>query len=137
MSTARSSVVTSSRTSLYFSGEPGGKLAHCGLREKHRRAHPQPAARRLAARRDRRRGLVDFGQQHRGSLVEGATFLGELQRARAALEQAQVEPAFQVGDPPRQRRLGPPRFTGSAPEAAVARHEVEVGKCEEVHVFQQ
>ena len=69
MSTARSSVVTSSRTSGYLQREPGGELPHCGLREQQRRADPQPAARPVPTRSDRRRGLVELGEQGARPLV--------------------------------------------------------------------
>ena len=137
MSTARSSVVTSSRTSGYFSANAGGQLAHRGLREEQRRADPQPASRLVPARSDRRGRLVEFGEQCPRPLVKRPTFLGELQRARSALEQAQVEAALQFGDPAGQRRFRTSSGAGGPSEPSVTGDQIEIGEGKQIHVFHQ
>ena len=129
--------MTSSRTSGYFSANPAADLAHRGLREQQRRADPQPASRPFAARSDRRRRLVEFGEQRARPLVQRPSFLGELQRARAALEQAQVEAALQLGDPAGQGRLRASCGAGGASEPSVPGDEIEISEGKQVHVFHQ
>ena len=122
MSTARSSVVTSSRTSGYFSANSAAILP-IAVCENSSGALTRNRPRGLvAARGDRRRRLLEFGEQPSRALEQRTSFLGELQRARAALEQAQVQAGLQFRDAPRQgclragrgargrptRRAGPP-----------------------------
>lgn len=82
---------------------------------------------------DRRCGLVEFGQQCPGPLVEGASLLREFQDPRSALEQAQIERRFQFGDPAREGGLWAPGGACGLSEATVSGDEIEIGECEQVH----
>ena len=73
----------------------------------------------------------------RRPLVERPPFLRELQRARAALEQAQVEAALQFRNPARQRRLRAPSGARGSSEASVPGDQVEIGEGQQIHVFHQ
>ena len=120
MSTARSSVETSSRTSGYFRANPAAILP-IAVCEKSSGALIRNLPRGLSPPEAIAAAVSSSSVSNRpASLEQRPSFLGELQRARAALEQAQVEGGFQFGDPARQRRLRPPCGAGGASKPSVS-----------------
>ena len=118
-------------------GEPGGELSHRDLREQQGRADPQSPARRVSAGSDGSRRLVELGEQCARPLMERAALLGQLEHARAALEQPHVEAGLQLRDPAGQGGLGAPGGARGASKSAVPGDEIEIGEGEQVHVFHQ
>jgi hypothetical protein len=108
MSTARSSVVTSRRISRYFRAKRAASLPIAAC-EKSSGALTLNLPRGVSPPEAIAAAVSSISVSSTEVLLEQRTpFLGELQRPRAALEEAQVQPAFQVGHPPRQRGLGAP-----------------------------
>ncbi|GAA0769602.1 hypothetical protein GCM10009107_60650 [Ideonella azotifigens] len=63
----------------------------------------------------------------------GEPFLGQPERAAAALQQAQAQALFQRHHAARQRGLGPAAGLRGLAETAVLGHQLEVGEGEQVH----
>ena len=66
------------------------------------RTDAQPPSRYRCAERDRFLGFRDLQQQADGALVECATFVGQAQAPRPALDQPHAEAPLELGDPPRE-----------------------------------
>jgi hypothetical protein len=65
--------------------------------------------------------------------MKRASFLGELQIARATLEQSKLKGSLKFCYSSRQGRLRTACGTRCFAEAAIAGNEIEIGKSEEVH----
>jgi hypothetical protein len=71
------------------------------------------------------------------SLVKRPPFLGELQRARATLEQAQVEAALQFCHPAGQGRLSASSGACGPSETSVPGDKIEISEGESDPLFHQ
>ena len=137
MSTARSSVVTSSRTSGYFRANRAASLpiAVCEkssgalIRNLPRGVSP-PEAIAAAVSSSSVSSTAVRSNSARPSSVSFSARAPRSNRRR-------FEAALQLGDAAGQRGLGPPGCARGPPEAAVPGDEVEVGQGEQVHVFHQ
>jgi hypothetical protein len=131
----RSSVVTSSRTSG-TSREPGGQLAHRGLREQQRRADPQRP--RGMSRAD---AIAGRGSSSSVSKAEVRSYsarpswvsLSVRRRARTGAGRGGLQLATRRD----KVALGRRAARAARPNPAVAGDQVEVREGKQVHVFHQ
>src|SRR3546814_7458742 len=69
---------------------------------------------------DRRRGILEVGEDAAGALVEGSALLGQAQAARGAVEEAHRQLVLQPPDLLADRRGGESQHPGRRREAALA-----------------
>ena len=134
MSTARSSIVTSRRRpDTRRTRRPASPIAVCenstGALIRSRRADALPEAISAA--------VWSISVSSARSFGERPPLLGQLQRARAPLEQAQIKARLQLCDAAGQGRLWTAGGPGGSAEAAMAGDQVEIGEGEKIHVFHQ
>ena len=101
------------------------------------RANSQLASWPSSTGGDRCSSLVELGKQRPRSLEERPSFLGELQCARSALEQTQVEAGLQFRNSAGQGRLRAPGGACGPSEPSVLGDKIEISEGEQIHVFHQ
>src|SRR5690606_9723902 len=109
-----------------------GELPERRVRNLHRCADPQSAARPKGSIDERLPNLRDLREQRMRALVQGSAFLGQSERPRAALEKPHAEAVLERHDLSRQGRLRPSAAAARLAEAAFRRDEIERGEAVDV-----